>query len=108
MLLRTARREGNRISFLWRDILRGSAWSILALGLNEKTGLNTAIPSIPSHHSNSKVALAGNVSGLVAPRPESSLNHLSQTLDSPPTRHDFHLLTETISTFWLTSVICLY
>jgi hypothetical protein len=54
---------------LWRDILRGSAWSILALGLNEKAGLNTAIPSIPSHHSNSKNALAGKVSGMGAPTP---------------------------------------
>jgi len=62
MLLRTARREGNRISFLWRDILWVPPWSILTLGVNEKTGLNTAIPPIPSHHSNSKDALAGKVS----------------------------------------------
>jgi hypothetical protein len=58
----------------------GSAWSILTLEVNEKDWIEPAIPSIPSHHSNSKVALADKVSGMVAPRPESRLNHLSQTL----------------------------
>ena len=85
-----------------------------------KDWIEPAIPSIPSHHSNSKDALAGKVSGMgrqgrIQPESPPAQSPLRHRLKPSPqkgrsrfTRHDFHLLTETISTFWLTSVICLY